>query len=413
MTSLTTALMPGGLEGSGQHDLIQEALVAIRNHLGMEVAYFSEFVDGRTIFRRVDAPGLEHLIKPGDSQALDDVYCTHILEGRLPELMPDTSLVPLASGMPITAAVPIGSHVSIPVRLSDGTPFGMFCCLSPRPIPTLNDRDLATMKVFANLATKQVNSGIEQRRRARESQERIDSIIALSGFQIVFQPIVNLVDMTLSGYEALCRFVSVPYRSPDKWFNEAAEIGLGIDLELAVMKATVSAASAMPDDVYLSLNASPAAVASGRLPDALAEARLDNVVLEITEHAKVDDYAVLHSCLAPLKARGMKIAVDDAGAGYAGLQHIVQLSPDCIKMDMSLVRSIDSDPARRALASAMIFYAREMGSCVVAEGIETLAELETLKLLGADKGQGYLLGKPGPLATLGDIPTVHPDRLAS
>ena len=98
-------------------DIIQDALVAIRNHLGMEVAYFSEFSQGRTIFRRVDAPGLEHLIKVGDSHSLNDVYCNHILEGRLPELIPDTSQIPLTWEMPITAAVPIGSHISIPIRL--------------------------------------------------------------------------------------------------------------------------------------------------------------------------------------------------------------------------------------------------------------------------------------------------------
>lgn len=178
------------------------------------------------------------------------------------------------------------------------------------------------------------------------------------------------------------------------------------------MKAVVFAATAVPDGAYLSINASPEAVASGRVPDALAHLRLDRTVLEITEHARVDDYDVLHRHLAPLKARGMRVAVDDAGAGYSGLQHIVQLAPDIIKMDMSLVRSVDSDPARRALASAMIFYAREMGSCVVAEGIETLAELETLKRLGADSGQGYLLGKPGPLASLGYVPAA-PVRLAS
>jgi GAF domain-containing protein len=158
-------------------DIIQDALVAIRNHFGMEVAYFSEFSEGRSIFRRVDAPGLEHLIKVGDSHSLDDVYCNHILEGRLPELIPDTSLVPLAWGMPITAAVPIGSHVSMPIRLLDGTPFGMFCCLSPRPIPSLNERDLATMRVFASLAAKQVNAGLTQRRNAQQIHTAISAIM--------------------------------------------------------------------------------------------------------------------------------------------------------------------------------------------------------------------------------------------
>lgn len=97
-------LQPIAAKAAAGADVIQNALVAIRNHLGMEVAYFSEFVGGRTVFRRVDAPGLEHLIKPGDSQSLDDVYCNHILAGRLPELIPDTSLLPFARDMPITAS---------------------------------------------------------------------------------------------------------------------------------------------------------------------------------------------------------------------------------------------------------------------------------------------------------------------
>jgi GAF domain-containing protein len=220
-----------GLEALGHgttagQDVIQDALVAIRNHLGMEVAYFSEFVDGRAVFRRVDAPGLEHLIKPGDSQSLDDVYCNHILEGRLPELIPDTSQIPLTREMPITKAVPIGSHVSIPIRLVDGTPYGMFCCLSPRPIPTLNERDLSTMKVFAALAAKQVNADIEERRTVQNIRARIERVIEAGEYEVVFQPIYDLATSQLAGCEALCRFTPLPYRSPDKWFKDASAVGL-------------------------------------------------------------------------------------------------------------------------------------------------------------------------------------------
>jgi EAL domain-containing protein (putative c-di-GMP-specific phosphodiesterase class I) len=378
-------------------DVIQDALEAIRKHLGMEVAYFSEFVDGRSVFRRVDAPGLDHLIKVGDSHSLDDVYCNHILEGRLPELITDTSLFPLAYGMPITSAVPIGSHVSIPIRLLDGTPYGMFCCLSPRPNPTLNERDLATMKVFAGLAAKQVNADLQERRTRHEVRDKILSVIAGVEFDIVFQPIFELVTLTIGGCEALCRFKPQPYRSPDKWFSDASDVGLGIDLELAVLEAAIAAFPDLPSDVSMSVNASPEAVISGRLSDVLASEYAGRTILEITEHARVSDYVALETQLAPLRQRGVRIAVDDAGAGYSGLQHIVQLAPDIIKMDMSLTRAVDTDPARRALASAMIFYARETGSCVVAEGIETEAELDTLKILGANRGQGYFLGKPGPL----------------
>jgi EAL domain-containing protein (putative c-di-GMP-specific phosphodiesterase class I) len=389
-TIVETATTTGG-------DVIQESLVAIRNHLDMEVAYFSEFIGNESVFRRVDAPGLEHLIKVGDSRSLDDVYCRHILEGRLPELIPDTSKEPLARDMPITSAVPIGSHVSIPILLADGTPFGMFCCLSPRVRPDLNERDLATMRVFAGLATRQVNNELELLRSTRNRRSSIEAILAENGFEIVYQPIVDFKDMRIVSYEALCRFASIPYRSPDKWFQDATAVGLGTELELTIIEATVGAFEHLPADVTLSINASPDTVVSGRLADALDDAYLDRTIIELTEHSQVADYAKLHAMLAPLKTRGVRLAIDDAGAGYSGLQHIVQMAPEMIKLDMSLTRGVDQDPARRALASAMIFYAGETGAIVVAEGIETESELQTLQALGVHRGQGYLLGKPGRL----------------
>lgn len=185
----------------------------------MEVAYFSEFVDGQSVFRRVDAPGLEHLIKPGDSRSLDDVYCNHILAGRLPGLIPDTAQEPLAVAMPITGAVPIGSHASLPIRLRDGTPFGMFCCLSPRPNPTLNPRDLETMRVFADLAARQVNAELDRRRARRDRRAAIHAVIDAGAFAFLYQPILDLCGGGIVAYEALCRFTPQPYRSPDQWFG--------------------------------------------------------------------------------------------------------------------------------------------------------------------------------------------------
>ena len=169
---------------------------------------------------------------------------------------------------------------------------------------------------------------------------------------------------------------------------------------MGAVRAAIAQFGEIPDAIGLSINASPEAVISGRLAEALDPKYLGRTTVEITEHARVDDYAAIHSALAPLRERGMKVAIDDAGAGYSGLQHIVQMAPDVIKMDMSLTRGIDEDRARRALASAMIFYARETGSVVLAEGIETLEELLTLKTLGASRGQGYFLGKPSKLSAL-------------
>ncbi len=370
------------------------ALSSIRRHLGMEVAYISEFVDDRSVFREVDAPGLEALIKVGDSQSLDDVYCRHILAGRIPELMPDTALHPLAAAMPITRAVPIGAHMSVPIRQADGTPLGMFCCLSPHANASLNDRDLQVMRVFADMAATQITARMKDQQDRQDRRDRIKSVIQDAAFGFVFQPIWDFAANRPVGFEALCRFMPQPYRTPDVWFSDAAAAGCGPELELAVLDQALTALESLPPDLFLSVNASPDTVLGGGLAAVLARTDTSRVVLEITEHARVEDYQALNAALKPIRDLGVRLAIDDAGAGYASLQHIIQLRPDVIKLDMGLTRAVDTDPARRALAAALIFFARETGCLIVAEGIETGSELDTLTALGVPRGQGYLLGRP-------------------
>ena len=136
---------------------------------------------------------------------------------------------------------------------------------------------------------------------------------------------------------------------------------------------------------------------SSGFPETINEAAPGRVVLEITEHTDVEDYDRLLRALQPLRQRGLKVAVDDTGAGYASLRHILNLRPDFIKLDMDLIRHIDLDPARRALASALIAFARDTDSCIIAEGIETASEFATLRSLGVEQAQGYFLGRPMPL----------------
>ncbi len=376
---------------------LQTALAAIRQHLGMHVAYVSKFDGDRSVFQAVDAPGLEDVIKAGDSRALDDVYCRHILAGRLPELIPDTTLEPLAMSLPITKAAPIGSHLSVPIRDKAGTAIGMFCCLSPDANASLNLRDLQVMRVFADIIGDQMVRKIEAEREVRALADRIDAVIAGKAFSSVYQPIFNLATMQPAGVEGLSRFAGLPYRSPDLWFADAFAAGRGIDLELAAIAVALEPLSALPPPIYLSINASARTIVSGRLAETLAGLPLDRIVLELTEHEVVEDYDTLLGALEPLRRGGIRIAVDDAGAGFASLQHILRLRPDRIKLDMSLTRDIDSDPARRALASAMVTFARETGAHLIAEGVETRAELGVLMAIGVDKGQGYLLGHPAGL----------------
>lgn len=381
----------------GPQTFLQRALAAVRTHLGLQVAYISEFEGDDSVFRVVDAPGLQHLLKPGDRRSLDDVYCRHILAGRLPELIPDTAAEPLAMSMPITAAVPIGAHVSVPLRMPDGEVYGMFCCLGPAADPSLNSRDLAMMRTFAELAAHEI---ADERRRniARESAvARIEAAIAV-GRTCVYQPIWNLRERRPIGFEALARFDAQPLRGPDQWFAEAASVGLGPDLELAAIETALAGLSSLPPPHYLALNSSPATVGDPRLVGILAELPLDRLVLEITEHDAIADVGAINGALAPLRARGLRLAVDDAGAGYSGLQQILGLKPDLIKLDRTLIQDIHRDPAKRSLAVALASFASATGSQLIAEGVETEAEMEMLRAAGVDNIQGYLLGRPMPLS---------------
>ncbi len=168
-------------------------------------------------------------------------------------------------------------------------------------------------------------------------------------------------------------------------------------MELAAIRLALSAAAKFPAQIYLAVNASPATVVSPELAEMLAALPGERIVLEVTEHANVEDYGALIAALGPIRERGVRLAIDDAGAGYSSLRHILDLQPDLIKLDMSLVRNIALDPARKALAAALIKFARQTRSQIIAEGVETAAEFAALQALGTQKAQGYFLARPMPL----------------
>lgn len=399
MKFLKDALAGAGGKATEGRSAVRQALSSLRTHLGMEVAYVSEFVGNESVFREVDAPGLEAVIKPGDQRSLDDVYCRHILAGRLPELIPDTSENALCQTLPITRDSHIGAHMSVPITMQDGSVYGMFCCLSFEPNRSLNDRDLQMMRVFADMTAQQLGEEREVQQLINVKRERIERALHADIMTSVYQPVWNFAQDHAVGFECLTRFRSDPYISPDIWFKEAAEVGLGVELELAAIELALSCSAGLPDHCYISVNASPELIMSGKLTAVVMRHAPRKLIIELTEHAPVSDYAELLLVLDTLRRHGALIAIDDAGAGYAGLQHIVQLRPDMIKLDIGLIRAIDTDSARRALVSALIFFARETGCMIVAEGIETDAELDVLRRLGVNKGQGYLFSRPVPIKT--------------
>jgi EAL domain-containing protein (putative c-di-GMP-specific phosphodiesterase class I) len=374
-----------------------EVLHAIRTHLGMEVAFISEFEDDRRIFRFVDEDKGAPPLEVGASGPLEESYCQRIVEGRLPEVIQDARQEPAAMDLAATREVPIGAHLSVPIRLSDGSVYGTMCCFDRHPDATLNARDLAMMRVFADFAGRQLERLRERQKRQKGAQARIRDVLDHRRFYIVFQPMHDLVGRRIAGYEALSRFVAEPNRGPDKWFEEAATVGLRVELELAAIESALEALPRIPGSAYLSLNASPVTILSGRLADLLGPHPLDRLMLEVTEHEVVDDYDSLFEALVEMRRQGLRLAIDDAGAGYASFRHILRLAPDVIKLDRSLTHGMDRRPDNRALAAALVGFTNQTGSRLLAEGVETQAELDALRDVGVGKAQGYLLGRPGPL----------------
>lgn len=237
-----------------------------------------------------------------------------------------------------------------------------------------------------------------RRRRERRLASRLSRIRSLiedpAGLGIVLQPICRLQDGTAVGHEALARFPGRPQRPPDHWFRAAGTVGAAEELELLAVARALERLPELPAGTFLSLNGSPAMFGSAAAQRLLTAVPTDRLVLEITEHAPVMDYGTLAADIEPMRARGALLAVDDAGAGFASLRHILRLAPDIIKLDRSLVADISHDTAQQALAGGLISFAEKMGATIVAEGIERDEELAMLRELGVTHGQGYLLAKP-------------------
>ena len=220
---------------------------------------------------------------------------------------------------------------------------------------------------------------------------RIQAVIEHGGVHPVYQPIVDLAKGRVTGVEALARFDT---GMPLQWFEEAGDVGLREELEASALAVALSGLPALPADAYLALNLSPATLLRRDVARLLGAVPMERVVIEMTEHAPVADYDMLNRALHPLRHAGVRIAVDDAGAGFASLRHILLLGPDIVKLDISLTRGIDADRPRRALSCALVAFARETETTIVAEGIETEAELRTLKEIGVTQGQGFLIARP-------------------
>ena len=239
---------------------------------------------------------------------------------------------------------------------------------------------------------------------------RVRDVLETTSMEMVVQPIADMRSGEVRMAEALARFTVAPSRGPDQWFAEAHRVGLGLQLELAAVQGALDLIASLPDSVALTVNVAPVVLASGGLLELVDQTLHPRLVLEITEHHTIDPLSLLGP-IERVREAGVRIAIDDTGSGYATLSALLRIKPDIIKLDRDLVRGIDEDPVRRAMARALVQFTREDGPAdLVAEGIETQAEATALVDLGVTLGQGYLFGRPMPVSELPETTAWHPER---
>jgi EAL domain-containing protein (putative c-di-GMP-specific phosphodiesterase class I) len=261
------------------------------------------------------------------------------------------------------------------------------------------NRLLAAVIDFASVLGAVAGSAIADRRQTASERIRLRRMLHAREFHPVYQPIVSLRTLETIGYEALTRFSDGT--PPDVRFAQAAAVHMGVEYELAAVEAALSGASQLSREMLLAVNISPEVLQQAGFRLARVLARADRpIVLELTEHHSIGDYPALRTAIGRLP--NVQIAVDDAGAGFASLRHILELRPAFAKLDINLVRGIERDELRQALVAGLVYYARRTGCRLIAEGVEGREESDALERVGIEYAQGFLFARPGALETSRD-----------
>ncbi|MGY3266121.1 sensor domain-containing phosphodiesterase [Lysobacter sp. HA35] len=373
---------------------LQRIATSARDYLGAHVSFVAELTPDAKLIRVTAGPADAAGLSVGTRFELDDTYCHRMLQGRLPEAIYDAGHDARSCDIPLTARLGIDSYMGVPVQLPDGRVLGTLCCINFPPHPESRTRDLGVLRFLAGLVGVQLDESMRAHDLRMQRHDAIDAVLRRGGPGMVFQPIVSLDGRGAIGVEALSRFNAPVQAAPDIWFREAWAVGLGVDLELCAVRNALPVLEHLPQGMFLSLNASPETVGRAEFMEAITRVDASRLVVEITEHAAIDDYAPLLDAAKRLRDVGVRIAIDDVGAGYSSLRHVLQLAPDIAKLDMSLTRSVDGDPVKQALAIGMMAFAAHTGVTVVAEGVETMAEADALRMAGVRYAQGFLFGLP-------------------
>ena len=397
-TTVTRAALAASLQSERDEapaQAVGRLLSRVRELFGLESAFVSRFDDDQQTFTHINT-SVPLPIAVGDQRPLTMSLCQQVLAGRLPTVITDATEHPVSADIDVVRAGLVRAYLSVPVTLPDGSLYGTLCCLSASRRPDITEQASAALAFAAEQVGELLGRQLDESADRLAATDRLDRLLVAGGLRVALQPVVDLRTGRTVGAEALARFDDG--RTPDVWFAEAAQADQSERLELAAFDAALGQVTAL--DTFLAVNLSPAVLMSAalrvRLDRVVADDphQLRGLVIELTEHEQVSDYGALAAAMAPYRAHGLRLSVDDTGAGHSSLSHVLQLRPDMMKLDRQLITALDRDPIRRALVKSLGLFCADTQIDLIAEGVETAQEAEALRRIGVHLGQGFHLGRP-------------------
>jgi EAL domain-containing protein (putative c-di-GMP-specific phosphodiesterase class I)/AmiR/NasT family two-component response regulator len=361
---------------------------------------------------------LKELIREEGLSKIDTETDSRKVRERLRECRPDLVLLdlhmPHVDGLQVLAqikAYAAGDYLPVLVLTADTTTGARDQALSHGAHDFLTkpfDAVETTLRIANLLETRELHANL---RRAgvvpvtgspegsadpEDIRRRIQNVLDGNRVTPVYQPIVDLRSRETVGYEGLSRFYDPRHGGPDRWFDDAFTVGLGVQLEWSAALTLLPFMDRIPKGTFLAINMSPATVLNVVEKELCPPERCGDLVIELTERVPIQDYQAVQGALNEMRSLGTRLAADDRGSGFAGFRHLVSLAPDIIKLDIGLLREFRFKSGQLAITNALVTFADDVGAQVIAEGVEDEAELELLQGLGVAWAQGFHLGKPGP-----------------
>lgn len=403
MNSITSLLFPpipsataasaAAPSGTDARQEIGDLIEALRAHLDMDVAFVSRQVGGtHRIFTHVAARGVAPLAS-GDLNPNENSLCWLVIQGKLPERVTDTSHYEAAACLPITDAINVRAHFSVPMRRRNGQIHGSLCCFSYRPRPDIVERDMQMIRSVAAIVSDQIESRIELEERGESAAAEIARLIVDDALTIIHQPIYDLTDWHLIGHECLMRHKESPDISARALLDQARAAGRTLELELHIARKALATLDPEHPERFIAINVSPETLASPALGQVIPEGLASRLVIELNQQEAAREHGSIKAAIEVLKERAW-VAVSSEGVGFAGLQALVDLGPDIVKIDPEFLAGVAADASRRALVKALVQFAAETGVTLIAQGVETREDLQALRELGVRFAQGDVLGKP-------------------